>query len=460
MANQKSLELQEVFKRIDMIKSYEGIFSSLWYGASPCGGIQGITTTGKYLPDFEYAQLNSLDRSFLKFCSWKGIPIECAAIFKTIPTDSGVCCAFNMKSAEEIYRGKMYTNIVKTLQEYETNYSASDTTLPNWYTSFGEPNSFAGRKKGLFVMLDGHSDLLANTSLQLDYLSIGGLISFTGSFPYMAEEGIEIKPGHHNIISLNALRVDADDSMRSLDPISRNCRFYDEASSLKIYKNYTYSNCLFECGILKAYEVHKCIPWYFPFYDDTFQICNPWVTKEFLDYMSSTTSESCIECLPECSSTMFDSSITTIPFSRCDYTNKEMSLFCNFSSYMSKPLPKKYISQLRATEVTPPPEPQSIFTNCQKNIRSYDPSNKIFFINNPTIYDAFDTDIATVDIYFRKSSVLQMGRQSKMSWIDYLANVGGLLGLVLGMGFVSFIELVWFSVRVLARSFHLTRWII
>jgi len=311
MTKQKIVELQESYKKLDMLKSYQGIFSSLWYGASSCVGIQGITSINPPLPDVEYAQLNSLDRSFLKYCSWKGVPIECAAIFKTIPTDSGLCCAFNMKLAEDIYRSRSYTNLVKNLQDYERNNTVSDPSLPNWYTSFGEPNSFAGRKKGLFVILDAHGDLIANTSLQQDYLSINGLVSYSGSFPYMAEEAFEVKPGYHNIISLNAMRVDADDSMHSLEPDSRNCRFYDESSILKIYKNYTYSNCLFECGLLKAYDIHKCIPWYFPFYDDTFLICDPWVTKDFLDYMSNTVSENCEKCLPECSTTLFDLSIAT-----------------------------------------------------------------------------------------------------------------------------------------------------
>jgi len=420
MTKQKITEVQESFQRLDMIKSYHGILSSLWYGASSCVGIQGITAHNLANPNIEYGHLNRLDRSFLKYCSWKGVPIECAAIFKTIPTDLGVCCAFNIKLAEDIYHSRSYTNIVKNLQEYETN----------------------------------------NSAFRQDYLSLNSLISYKGSFPYMAEEGFEIKPGHHNIISLSAMRVDADDSMHSIDPVSRNCRFYDESSILKIYKNYTYSNCLFECGLLKAYNIHKCIPWYFPFYDDTFQICDPWITKEFLDYMSNTESQNCKKCLPECSSTLFDLSITTIPFSRCDYTNREMSLLCNFSSYKSKPLPKKYIDQIKTPDKKTPPEPQSIFTNSINSLRSYDSSNNVFFMNNPTTYDAYDTDIATVDIYFQKSSILQMGRQSKMSWIDYLANIGGLLGLVLGMGFVSFIELVWFSLRVLARSFHLTEWIV
>ena len=52
-----------------------------------------------------------------------------------------------------------------------------------------------------------------------------------------------------------------------------------------------------------------------------------------------------------------------------------------------------------------------------------------------------------------------MGSQLDMTWIDYFAAVGGLLGLVLGMGFVSFIELVWLGLRIFAKKLNLTNWI-
>ncbi len=38
-------------------------------------------------------------------------------------------------------------------------------------------------------------------------------------------------------------RIDADDSIRSLDPKARNCRFPDERDDLKLYKSYSQSNC-------------------------------------------------------------------------------------------------------------------------------------------------------------------------------------------------------------------------
>ena len=48
-----------------------------------------------------------------------------------------------------------------------------------------------------------------------------------------------------------------------------------------------------------------------------------------------------------------------------------------------------------------------------------------------------------------------MGSKPSLTWIDYFSTVGGLLGLVLGMGFISFVELIWLALRILARRLDL-----
>lgn len=72
----------------------------------------------------------------------------------------------------------------------------------------------------------------------------------------------------------------------------------------------------------------------------------------------------------------------------------------------------------------------------------------------PLEYDPFDKDIALVEIYFPSPNMIKLKTQSRMSWIDYLSTVGGLLGLVLGMGFMSFIELVWLCMRMVALKLN------
>ena len=70
---------------------------------------------------------------------------------------------------------------------------------------------------------------------------------------------------------------------------------------------------------------------------------------------------------------------------------------------------------------------------------------------NPT-YNAYEKDIAMVNFYFDKSSILQYIRQERMTKVDYISQIGGLLGLFLGISFISGIELIYWATVRLTRN--------
>ena len=70
---------------------------------------------------------------------------------------------------------------------------------------------------------------------------------------------------------------------------------------------------------------------------------------------------------------------------------------------------------------------------------------------NPT-YNAYEKDIAMVNFYFDKSSILQYIRQERMTKVDYISQIGGLLGLFMGISFISGIELIYWATVRLARN--------
>ena len=79
------------------------------------------------------------------------------------------------------------------------------------------------------------------------------------------------------------------------------------------------------------------------------------------------------------------------------------------------------------------------------------------FSQTDNSYDAYDKDIALLHIYFKRSTVFQLGSQPTMTWIDFLSQVGGLLGLCIGISIVTFIELVWLCLRLAAQKLKLTK---
>merc|ERR1719192_1323804 len=67
-------------------------------------------------------------------------------------------------------------------------------------------------------------------------------------------------------------------------------------------------------------------------------------------------------------------------------------------------------------------------------------------------YNAFDKDIAVVHFFFQEPSVFQFKRAQSMTWIGFISQMGGLLGLFLGFSLISGIELLyWFSMRLVHR---------
>ena len=62
-----------------------------------------------------------------------------------------------------------------------------------------------------------------------------------------------------------------------------------------------------------------------------------------------------------------------------------------------------------------------------------------------------------VQIMYQKSTIVLTGSWLNMTWIDYFSVVEGLLGLVLGMGFVTFIEMFWLGLRIISQHFIINK---
>lgn len=256
--------------------------------------------------------------------------------------------------------------------------------------------------------------------------------------------------------------MDADDSMRKLNPFDRNCYFQDENTELQIHQTYSYINCKLECVLsytksqMLAKYSRECHPWFLPTLNDSKLLCDPWQSYDFFNILNTEIPDDiCSHCLPDCSVTTYEPTINTIPFDDCDFTNVGVSRFCSFNQKRQSPMNERFATQVQneiiANKVNY--EDMDYIQNLDSSIRVNDMNLNVGGIseNNITQYDAFDKDIAMVSIVYQDSTVTQIGSQAKMTWIDYLATVGGLLGLVLGMGFISFVELVWLALRIFSK---------
>ena len=62
--------------------------------------------------------------------------------------------------------------------------------------------------------------------------------------------------------------------------------------------------------------------------DDSMKMCNPWETKDFLNYTEIIPDGTCSHCLPDCISTIYETEVSSAPFKPCDHTNLESSDMC------------------------------------------------------------------------------------------------------------------------------------
>jgi len=450
IAYQKA-EIMEMIQRIDLFKSYKSLFQTLWYSYMPCFIVKKHSSVGD-------------DVSLLRYCEWKGVPVACSTVFTTFPTDQGLCCSFNMKAAEEIFIESKFQDIIKATQNFDKNDSYLSVPFSAAYIPSKRPQ--IGVNKGLMLLIDIHSHWLYPGSFDGDFHTFTAIIQSNGSFPLVSQDGLAIRPGHNNIITLTSTKINADDNIKSIHEEDRNCLFPEENSDLMVHKKYSYANCKFDCAFnysKREIDSKKCQPWFFPMSNDSsIKMCDPWTSNKFFLLMKEKVPDSlCLHCLPDCSSTLYEAKVIAVPFKRCDRSNLGVSRFCQMIT--EQPMEENLLSQML-----------NEFTNV--NFDGYNGNNRVppyleeihtsfrrhgynIFKKSPLVYNAFEKDIAMVEIIFQKSTLIEIESQVRMTWIDYFSAVGGLLGLVLGMGFFSLFELIWLCLRITSKKLNTTKWI-
>ena len=108
--------------------------------------------------------------------------------------------------------------------------------------------------------------------------------------------------------------------------------------------------------------------------------------------------------MPDCTTTVYESSVTAAPFRGCDHTNIGMSMFCDLENNdMNPPMWAQMVQDEFIAENEPVPEYAMESSEKLSNIReqSVNPDSikemtlKQHFIRKPT-YNAFEKDIAVI----------------------------------------------------------------
>ena len=441
--NRDRISVKEHFKKINMTSRYSDLFELLWHSTIPCFDVKGVTS----IRDMQYG--------LLKACYWNGHEFPCSELFTTSPTDRGMCCTFNLEKAQAMFKTGQFSETVERLQARDKSKGfgiKSDGQENAWENPFkdgGRPTPRNGKARGLTVLLDAHSNKIGKGSIDTNINGFIAIVDASDQYPITSRKTLLIRPGHQNMVSLKATKITAGKGLKDIAIEKRNCLF-EEEMTMDLHKVYSQSNCFLECAIRHSIlkENDRCMPWYFPVINTTFPMCDPWSSYEFVKHMKNITESECSHCHPDCESTHYDSTISAAPFLNCDYYNLGVSDLCkvDLKRHLDPPLwGEDTISQY-------PPHQKPSYVTFQSNMRhqvyhSFKRTGKI------VSYNAYEKDIALVNFFFESPTAFQFIRQPKMTTIQFISQLGGLLGLCMGFSVISFFEILyWFTIRLAKRA--------
>ena len=349
--------------------------------------------------------------------------------------------------------------------------------------------------------MDGHTDKLTEATVSDNFRGFPIVIDGKDKFPVAEMSGLVVRPGFQTNVKVNAFHLEGLQEIRRYSPPERNCYFSDEYE-LKIHKNYSQSNCIFECEldfaskclstcsgfeqtcdcqredfslekgsnheIINKTKSVSCIPWFYPSIENgkDVKMCDPWNTEKFKKVLKEQIpKDHCNHCLPDCETTRYDSSVSYAELQKCDRTTiGSTNILCDLVSGLLNPAPWVDIAQNEYRQADQP-IPWYLETNSSSGIKSSlsttrfsnerfkgrdgdATTNAIFseeMKKNPT-YDAFEKDIGIVKVFFGDKRISKYVTANRMSAFDFLSQIGGSLGLVMGISIISLIEFIYWVV--------------
>ena len=434
---------KRTFQSLNLTVAYKSLFEMLWYTQLPCFDVHGKTSS----KDQQYGMLKS--------CFWMGVQIPCSQIFKSVPTDRGICCSFNLENAETMFKSRRFYERVISLQGGDKKRAFLQGEVKSI-----DIRTKPGKSNGLTVVLDARSNKVSASSVNDDSEGFFTQVQPYNSYPLLQQHSMIIPVGLSSEIRLRPTHVNSGLNLKNAAaPEKRFCLFGDELK-LKLHSIYTQKNCQLECYIGFArqnMDKHDpCVPWYFPTEDSSQdRMCSPQETFTFRKMMKLTPAHYCQHCLPDCTMTKYSASISSSSMRRCDQKNIELGEICTFKSNLDPPLwGNDVFNDAKDTQTGITPGWVRAKSNLRKWLNKENATGQVFEGANKRkpVYDSYQTDIAVATFYFDGPTCFEYGRDATMTVIGFISQLGGLTGVCIGFSLMSAVEIVyWFTIRVVTE---------
>lgn len=183
-------------------------------------------------------------------------------MFEPVLTDVGICHAFNGIPFSKAFKDSQY---IKTFQN--VHVTESEDKIIHMATG-------SGSKFGLQLVLDGQtvtSSMRGQVPRSKFQLGINNLLEFFN----VNASGLVVHAGFETTIKVMPSELVSVESLESLTPRERGCRFTHENENMMVLSQYTRAGCQMECMMERAKDLCKCVPYNFPRLDtDEHPLCD------------------------------------------------------------------------------------------------------------------------------------------------------------------------------------------
>ncbi|CAB4063054.1 ASICN [Lepeophtheirus salmonis] len=353
-------------------------------------------------------------------CHFGGIKYDCSHMFTDVVTDDGKCCAFNIMPDEVMFRHfPRNPTAEKNWKDWtpQDGYKNKPSQKNILFGEMPRRTSSPGLTMGLSVLLNVQENEYYCTGSESVGFKI--LLHSPVDHPEMVDFGFGLPPGSENFISLLPSYIHSNNDIHSLDYKVRQCFFEDE-KSLMYFKHFTYLNCIIECITNQTFnawtrsqvfhfeQMCGCVAYYMPRTDDI-PICSP----------------EKIGCIKKAKIKAEESNIQ-------DDSDKGKVRECEC-------LPS-------CTEINYPHEASMSKVQSTKMLK-FTPEERSTFLKDGQDDDTYArNNLAVIHIFYKSLNILRQERSQLYGPIEFIANVGGILGLCGGSSLLSICEVFFYFV--------------
>ncbi|KAH1016542.1 hypothetical protein HUJ04_007744 [Dendroctonus ponderosae] len=345
--------------------------------------------------------------TFFKRCSWMRQDYPCEKIFQPLYTDEGLCFTFNMLS-----KGQMFTSHTENIDRPPDTYN--DQMSINWSADFGYTEDAEIETYPRRALLSGSTNSLEVTlsvnNTDLDY----GCTHFQGykvvlhsphRFPTVSNHYFRIPLKKSVSAAITPAILRTSDDVADYSSRKRRC-FFQTDMKLKYFSKYSQMNCRLECFLNLTLDMCGCVEYFMPL-QQTFLF----LKGHLSDHLKAKEREKIHKHLSK------------------NHNNISRTHFC-------------YCPDMCNT----------IDYNVEITESDYDWPRKMATLGIEVPVDEEGLSSSQLLLYFKGNTFIPQERHELFGTFDFLANVGGLLGLFIGFSLLSMVELFYFlSLRIICN---------